>query len=86
MTLRIPKQNFADRLLISLGKKRGVIVPADIQGKFGPYAFEQAKRESFWKALFRQKGMPLPKGVLDWEEFVREVEKRNNAFSTNAKR
>jgi hypothetical protein len=29
-------------------------------------------RESFWKALFRPKAAPLPKGVIDWEQFMKE--------------
>jgi hypothetical protein len=74
MTTRVPKQNLADKVLIFLGKKRGVIMPTDVYQEFGPYVIAHAKRESFWKALLRPRGAPLPGGVLDWEEFVREVE------------
>jgi hypothetical protein len=72
MTIRVPKRNFADKLLIFLGKKRGVLVPKDVHQKPRPYVFAQAKRESFWRALFRPRNAPLPNRVIDWEQFIKE--------------
>lgn len=73
MTIRIPQRTLADTVLAVFRKRRGVLLPKDVHQEFGPYVFAQAKRESFWKALFRPRGAPLPEGVLDWEEFIREV-------------
>ena len=52
--------------------KRRVLMPKDVPQKFGPYVFPQAKRQSFWKALFPPGGASLPNGVIDWEEFTKE--------------
>lgn len=67
MTIKHQEPNILDRLLKIIGKKRGIIVPSDIYEKFGPYIYFEAKRESFWKALFRGKNQKLPQGVIDME-------------------
>jgi hypothetical protein len=55
MTFRIPKENFADKILALMGKKRAVWIPADVYKKFGPFVIMQARKESFWRALIRPK-------------------------------
>ncbi len=54
MTIRAP-QNIVDKLLAVFGKERKIVVPKDIDEKYGPYADIKAKRESFWKVLFGKK-------------------------------
>ena len=60
MTIKMPEESFADKILEFLGKKRRVIVPKEPYEKHGPYAYALATKESFWKALLRPKGAPLP--------------------------
>jgi hypothetical protein len=55
-----------------MGKPRGILIPTEEPEKIGPYVDSVAMRESFWKALFRPKAAPLPKGVIDWEQFMNE--------------
>ena len=57
MTIRIPPENFLDKVLKLLGKERQVIMPEEagkIYEEKGPYAQIKAKREGFFKALFRK--------------------------------
>jgi hypothetical protein len=53
--------------------KRRVLMFRDVPQKFKPYVFPQAKRQSFCKALFPLGGVPLPNGVIGWEEFTKEL-------------
>jgi len=57
MTIRIPPENLLDKVLKLFGKKRQVIMPEEA-GKIyedkGPYVQIKAKREGFFKALFRK--------------------------------
>ena len=57
MTIRISPKNFLDKILKLFGKERQVIMPAEA-GKLyeekGPYVQIKAKREGFFKALFRK--------------------------------
>jgi hypothetical protein len=57
MTIRISPENFLDKVLKLFGKERQVIMPAEA-GKLyeekGPYVQIKAKREGFFKALFRK--------------------------------
>jgi hypothetical protein len=46
-----------------MGKPRGILIPTEEPEKIGLYDDSVAVRESFWKALFRPKAAPLPKGV-----------------------
>jgi hypothetical protein len=58
MTIRIPKKNILDRILLIIGKERDIVIPGEagkIYEKYGPYVYIKAKRESFWKALLRKK-------------------------------
>ena len=55
MTIRIPEETLADKLLTMMGKKRALSIPADVYKRFGPYVIVQAQKESFWKALARPK-------------------------------
>ena len=64
MTIRFPKSTFGDKLLALAGKKRAVYIPDDIYKKLGPYIIVQAKRESFWRALFRNKNQNPPAGWI----------------------
>jgi hypothetical protein len=70
MTIKLPEHSFGDRVLRTLGKKRGVIIPKEPYEKHGPYAHAMARKESYWKALFRPKGAPLPEGVVDLDEVI----------------
>ena len=62
MTFRIPEENFADKILSVLGKKRALWIPEDVYKRFGQYVIVQARKESFWRALFRPQNQELPKG------------------------
>ena len=57
MTIKISPENFLDKILKLFGKERQVIMPAEA-GKLyeekGPYVQIKAKREGFFKALFRR--------------------------------
>ena len=57
MTIRISPENYLDKVLKLFGKERQVIMPAEA-GKLyeekGPYVQIKAKREGFFKALFRK--------------------------------
>jgi len=57
MTIRIPPGKFLDKVLKLLGKERQVMMPEEA-GKIyedkGPYVQIKAKREGFFKALFRK--------------------------------
>jgi hypothetical protein len=63
VTMKIPEKNFGDKLLALMGKERAIWIPKDIYKTFGQYAYVQAKKESFWKALFRPKNQDPP---VDW--------------------
>jgi hypothetical protein len=69
MTIRIPDPTIGDKILKLLGKKRGIILPVEPYKKFGPYAYINAKKENFWKALFRSKNAPFPDNVADIDLF-----------------
>ena len=69
MTIRIPDPTIGDKILKLLGKKRGIILPPEPYKKFGPYSYIKAKKENFWKALFRSKNAPLPENVADIDLF-----------------
>ena len=64
MTFKIPKENFADRLLALIGKKRAIRIPTEAYKKYGPYAYAKTERESFWRALFRSKNHNPPAGWI----------------------
>jgi hypothetical protein len=64
MTFKIQKENIADKLLALLGKRRAVRLPLEAYQKFGPYVYAQAEKESFWRALFRNKNNKLPDGRI----------------------
>ena len=56
MTIKIPPENLLDKVLKLFGKERQVIMPAEagkIYKEKGPYVQIKAKREGFFKALFR---------------------------------
>ena len=57
MTIRIPTENFLDKLLKLFGKKRRIIVPAEAEKIYadkGPYVQIKAGKEGFFKAFFRK--------------------------------
>jgi len=62
MTIRIPKENFADKFLAMMGKKRALWIPTDVYKRYGPYVIVQARKESFWRALARSKNQEPPGG------------------------
>jgi len=56
MTIRLPPDNFLDSILAIFGKKRKIIMPENsnqIEQQLGPYVTIQARKEGFFKALFR---------------------------------
>jgi hypothetical protein len=68
MTIRIPEKTIGDKLLKTLGKKRGIHIPTEDYRQFGPYVYSTARKESFLRALLRPKDRPLPEGMIDiWE-------------------
>ena len=57
MTIRLPPDNFLDRILSFFGKKRKIIMPDNlnqIEKQLGPYANIQARKEGFFHTLFRR--------------------------------
>ena len=57
MTIRIPEDNILDKILKLVGKEREIIVPEGaekIYRKYGPNVQIKAKKENFFKALFRK--------------------------------
>ena len=76
MTIRLPQPNLCDKFLRLLGKKRGVRIPSGAYEKVGHYAYISARKESFWKALCRSSGDPLPDDLIDIfqiEDFREEI-------------
>jgi len=61
----MPELNIFDKILKSLGKKRGVRYPVEAYEKFGQSVYIKATKESFWKALFRSKNQEFPEGDID---------------------
>ena len=58
MTIKSPPKNILDKILELFGKERDIIVPKntdELYRKYGHYVVIKAKRESFWKVLFRKK-------------------------------
>jgi len=58
MTIRVPQEDFFDKILKKLGKKRRIIFPENIDKiyeKYGPYTQVRAKKESILRALLRKK-------------------------------
>lgn len=56
MTIRIAPENILDKFLKLLGKERKIMIPEEadkIYKEKGPYVQIKAKKENFFKALFR---------------------------------
>mgnify|MGYP001172910445 FL=1 len=62
MTIRFSEPTVGDKFLALIDRKRAVYIPANIYKTFGPYVIVQAKKESFWRALFRAKDQNPPEG------------------------
>jgi len=60
-----------DRILIRLGKKRGVYLETcfDFERKF-PYGYSVAQKEPFLKALMRSKNRELPQDMNNLYEMT----------------
>ena len=59
MTIRLPPPNILDRILALLGKERRIILPHQAstncnQNSKNPYVTRKARKENFFKALFRR--------------------------------
>ena len=57
MTIRIPDDNILDKILKILGKEREIVIPESVKkvySKYGPNVQIRAKKENFFKALFRK--------------------------------
>jgi hypothetical protein len=64
VTFKIQKENIADKILALIGKKRAICLPTEAYDKFGIYVYAKAEKESFWRALFRNKNNKLPDGRI----------------------
>ena len=73
MTIKLPELNMFDRLLYSMGKKRGVILPAKTDKDYGQYAYAIGKKENFWKALLRPRGADIPEEMADLIEYHKRL-------------
>ena len=62
MTLIMPEETFADKILSMIGKKRALWIPKDAYRQFVPYVIIQARKESFWRTLLRPKNQEPKKG------------------------
>lgn len=62
MTILRPKEEWTDRLLRGMGKKRAVSVPVEFDRERLSGAYLQCIKESFWRALVRPAGKPPPTG------------------------
>jgi len=74
MTIAMPKESPADKILKALGKKRGVKIPEGVFKGFDPAkvdVYAMAQKESFWKAFFRHSSEKLPEGLIDLYDFER---------------
>ena len=65
MTIKIPTPSMADRFLYLIGKKRGVLIPDIPSSDQSKFVYAVAKKESFFKALFRSRNSPLPASHID---------------------
>ena len=57
MTIRVPADNILDKILRLLGKEREIVIPdgaEKIYREYGPHVQIKAKKENFFKALFRK--------------------------------
>ena len=57
MTIRTPDDNILDKILKFFGKEREIIIPEKaekIYKELGPYVQIKAKKENFFKALFKK--------------------------------
>jgi len=59
VTFKIQKENIA-----LLGKRRAICLPVEAYVKCGIYVYAKAEKESFWRALFRNKNNKLPNGRI----------------------
>jgi len=64
MTVKVPPPNFLDKILNFVGKKRYYRIP-DLPNDPGMDCYTVARRESFWRALFRSHGAKVPNGYAD---------------------
>ena len=58
MTIKTPQKNILDKILAIFRKERGIVVPENtdqLYKGYGPYVYIKARRESFWKVLFKKK-------------------------------
>jgi hypothetical protein len=65
MTIMQPQISVADKILMALGKKRGIRTISGLYYTWGPYAYARLEKESFWVALLRPKGVALPEDMAD---------------------
>ena len=69
MTFKIQKENVADKLLALIGKRRAICLPTEAYDKCGIYVYAKADKESFWRALFRNKNNKLPDGRIYTDKY-----------------
>ena len=58
MTIQIPPDNIFDRILALFGRRRGIIMPPQLDktiNQFGHHVIIKAKKEGFLTALFKRK-------------------------------
>ena len=64
MTIRFTESTISDKFLALLGKKRAVYISKDIYKTLGVFVYAKAPRESFWRALLRNKNQSPPSGWI----------------------
>ena len=84
MTLTIPKETWADRILKRMGKTRLVRCRMDYR-RVGHYAFFGAKKESFFIALLAPKNRRNKEGWVPMDQLLREIEEEKHRVMPGVK-
>ncbi len=66
-TIRLPEMSPLDKVLLLLGKRRGIIIPPVPEGMD---AIVMARKEPFLRALLRARSSPLPEGMMDYYAYI----------------
>lgn len=74
MTIQIQKANIWDKILGFFGKKRAVYLPPDSNG----YDYSLARRENFFRALFRSVSEQPPEGWVYLSDIENDLSGDNN--------
>ena len=75
MTIKTPREDFFDKVLKMLGKKRALYLPNAFDRE-DLYIQVRARKEPFLKALLRPRNSPLPKGWIYMDDFLNNLNSR----------